>query len=175
MSSPSSALFLWMQRSVTLHNHPASEDRESSNHPRPILLICMSFMCSSMPCPQPALQLLLSVFLSADKFKLICFHHSTTFQKDHTSSKATIQSRDKPTTVGFLHSNINKSLCFSMFTHSLLCFYPKVTSRKVASYSNNSNFICSLDLHLLGCTRQKHCQSTPTIMHLPLNKYWVKT
>lgn len=75
------------------------------------------------------------------------------FRKIPQAAKQQILIRDKH--VGFLHFNINKRLCFSAFTHSLLCFYPKLTSRKVASYSNNSNFICTLDLHLSGCTRQE--------------------
>lgn len=150
MSSPSSLLSLWMQRPVTMHSHPASEHTESSHHPTPIQLICMSSTCSSMPCPQPALQLLLSACLAANSRQIV----STTtppFKKIPQAAKQQIQLRDKHN--AFLHFNIIERLCLSHSQLALLL--PQLTSGKVASYSNNSNFICSLDLHLLSCTRQK--------------------
>lgn len=159
MSSPWSVLSLGMQSPVTMHNHPASEHTQSSNHPTPIQLLCMSFMCSSMPwsmpCPQPALRFFsvcLSVCQQTDSNQLV----STTappFKKIPQAAKQQVLLGDKHGV--FLHFNINKRLCFSMSTQSLLCFYPRLTSGKVASYSNNSNFICSLNLHFLGCTGQE--------------------
>lgn len=156
MSSPWSVLSLGMQSPVTMHNHPASEHTESSNHPTPIQLLCMSFMqlnalIHALPTASTAASSL-SVCQQTDSNQLV----STTappFKKISQAAKQQVLLGDKHGV--FLHFNINKRLCFSMSTQSLLCFYPRLTSGKVASYSNNSNFICSLDLHLLGCTGQE--------------------
>lgn len=134
MSSPSSALFLWMQRSVTLHNHPASEHRESSNHPRPILLICMSFMCSSMPCPQPALQLLLPfclfVCLQINSSQVV----STTALPFKKITQAAKQQFNQGTNQQLLVSSIPTSIKVSVFQCSrtaCFAFTPKLPPGKL--------------------------------------------